>query len=733
MSFDQLVRPTFAESRNTALQEGFLYGLIPGLITSVDDPERIGRVKVECPVIEQGVNLPNGNDGWIPVVEPFVVNGMSGGTHSFLQVGSQVVMAALFGDPRQMVVVGCLPSRIDRPHPDLNRADGTYGSATPNETVEAFRDTDNSVVISRPNGVLQTISGEGDVMTQTEERGRVMVQRDGTTSLSNDFSHTTLSKDGEVSQRSAAGAEAVLRETGAVEIRSSTSTSLRLDLAEGLLEGPLNPMSQAIAQVSQLSGTLGEAQGLLTDLQAIAQDFGAGGDLEGFLGNAQSVLSDLQNLSGSLADGAAALQKLQDFSVEDLGKSLLPQVGKFLALGDLPQQIEPLLQGGLTGEAIAQQVLEILPPDLAENFSAQQIGGILDGLRHDPAMQFQAVLGAIAPDSFESIRNIIGLELHPSLGAIAQVIQAYQATPPPTPENPAPDPLVPAVAALRRQLPSPIQRFLDDEVVANALRQPDLNAAFTTLLGTSLAGLTGETVAQVDQVQGIASTLEPLRQTAAALESGQPTDKTPARLQSSIFEQVQAIAPNVTNSLQSVNQLGNAVPSGISGAKVRATPLLAQMETNLGAAGATVQVNPAIAALVSPGGSSQVFASSAGVGLMGGGSSFLLGAAGGALTMQKDGQAAGLRLDPETGVASLSSFAAAPDQDDKTLWQNDTARVAVSGNVVRIESRAGRAAVHYIEVSPSGIFLDGVDVSILPSLAARISALEAAAAPPTTS
>ncbi|MFQ3629487.1 MAG: phage baseplate assembly protein V, partial [Cyanobacteriota bacterium] len=556
MSFDQLVRPTFAEARCTSLQEGFLFGLIPGIVTRVDDPERIGRVQVECSVIEAGVNLPNSNDGWIPVMESFVVNGSTGGSHSFVQVGSQVLMSCLFGDPRQMVVVGSLPSRVDRPHPDLNRAESTYGCATPNETIEAFRDTDASAVISRPNGVLQTISGEGDVMTQTEERGRVLVQRDGTTSLSNDLSHTTLSKDGEVSQRSAKGAESILRANGDVDITSSSASSLRLRKAESTLEGPLNPLSSAIAQISELSGVLGETQGLLTDLQAIAQDFGVGGDVEGFLGNAQSVLDDLQNLTSSLEAGAAALEKLQDFSVEDLGKSLLPQVRKFLELGDLPQQIEPLLQNGLAGEVIAQQVLEILPDNIAKNFSVQQIGSILEGLRHDPAMQFQAVLGAIAPDSFASIRNIIGLELHPSMRAIAQVIQAYQATPS---ENFMPDPLPPAIAALRRQLPSTIQQFLSDEVVASALRQPDLDTALTTLLGTSLAGLASETIDRVNQIRGIAKTLEPLRQTAAELESGQPTDETPAQLQSSIFEQVQAIAPNITNSLQSINQLSNAV------------------------------------------------------------------------------------------------------------------------------------------------------------------------------
>jgi len=764
MSFDQLVRPTFAEARSTALQEGYMYGLVPGVVTNVDDPEKIGRVQVECSIIEQGVNLPNSNDGWIPVMESFVVNSMTGGSHSFIQVGSQVVMSCLFGDPRQMIVVGCLPSRVDRPHPDLDRASGTYGSATPNETIEAYCDTDNSAVISRPNGVLQTISGEGDLMIQTEERGRMQLRQDGTASLSNDLSHTILSKDGEVSQRSAAGAASILRADGKVEISSSSAARLQLDGRDGLLEGPLNSLSQAIAEVrTTLSGALGKAQGLLTDLEAIAQDFLPGSDLESFLNDAGSVLEELKGLNQSLGTGSESLQKLQGFSVEELGRSLLPQVAKMAGLGDLTQQIEPLLQPGITGEVIAQRIVGLLPDDLAKVFPFEAIATVLDGLQHDQPMQLQAILGAVLPDGFRSIRNIIGLDLHRTLNQIKQAIVDFQAIPlPPDAPPPTVNPLDLAVRALRVHLPSAIAQLFDDQAIASILQSPNLDDAIQTLLGESLAGITTQASKAVEHLQGAAGTLEPLGQVINGLLTGvdstdalqslrsagvlpnaqAPTGET---LRTALLSEAHRLAPAIATGLRTVNRLLNAVPSGEAGAKIRATQTIAQMETYLGSAGAIAQVTPLMASLVSPGGTSQIFAGVAGAGLMSPLGSFSFGIGGGSLvstvglalqTFQSAGRAAGIRLSPEAGV-SLGSYAPSAQWDDETVWQNDTARVSVLNDVVTIESRANGAAAHYIRVSPQGIFLDGIDVAILPTLVqdlqglvTRIAALESAGSPP---
>jgi hypothetical protein len=168
------------------------------------------------------------------------------------------------------------------------------------------------------------------------------------------------------------------------------------------------------------------------------------------------------------------------------------------------------------------------------------------------------------------------------------------------------------------------------------------------------------------------------------------------------------------------------------------------METYLGASGAIAQVTPLMASLVSPGGSSEIFAGVKGAGLKSPLGSFTFGLDGGSLlskvgialqTFQAAGRAAGIRLSPDGGV-SLGSYAPSAQWDDETVWKNDTARIAVLGDVVTIESRANGAAAHHIRVSPQGIFMDGIDVAILSSLVAdlqgliiRITALESASSP----
>lgn len=67
VSLEKLARPEFIEGRSSELMEGKLMGGIPAEITSLDDPEKIGRIQVRCPLIDENVNLPNGEDGWVNV------------------------------------------------------------------------------------------------------------------------------------------------------------------------------------------------------------------------------------------------------------------------------------------------------------------------------------------------------------------------------------------------------------------------------------------------------------------------------------------------------------------------------------------------------------------------------------------------------------------------------------------------------------------------------------------
>lgn len=64
-NLDRIFRPELPEGRVSSLKEGQIYGWIPAEITSVYDPEGLGRVKVKCDLFEENSDLPNSNDGYV--------------------------------------------------------------------------------------------------------------------------------------------------------------------------------------------------------------------------------------------------------------------------------------------------------------------------------------------------------------------------------------------------------------------------------------------------------------------------------------------------------------------------------------------------------------------------------------------------------------------------------------------------------------------------------------------
>ena len=763
MSIDRLVRPTFAEARSTALQEGFLFGLIPGVVTNVDDPEKIGRVQVECPLIEANVNLPNGDDGWIPVIESFVVNSSTGGSHSFIQTGSQVVMACLFGDPRQFVVIGCVPSRVDRPHPDLNRAAGTYGSVTPNETIEIFNDRDNSAVVMRPNGLMQSISGDGDWLVQTLNQGRIQIQHSGDVRLENNFSYMRISDRGEVSQQSRAGAIAILRETGEVALQSSQSARLQLDGAEGLLEGPLNNIGQ-LGQVirSSLGGVLGQAQEALEELQSITQ---SGGEPLAVLNSAATILANLGVMATSIREGGKAIEQLgNDFSVEQLGRSLMPQVNAMTGINGIIPGVLPLIVPQASGLMIAQQVAAILPDELREKFSVDLFGPVLDRLRGQADQQLQVVLGAIAPGGFSAIQNIVGLNIHTILGDLLRAVEAFQSIARvEILDSLVEEALSLVVSEIRNLLPDTIGKFLPDSMLRSIIggEGSSVGQSIEKLLGSVVSGIAQEAGQKVSEIGDGFRVIQGVAELAATIQVG--TGSNDARsalrqvlpnfadqglndiqaLQAASYALAHQIIPLINSGMASVNQLINAVPA-VAGSRVRATPDYIQMETYLGGVGATARITELSATLLSPSGINQIFAGIGGAGIRTPFGRFSFGSSGGGIfsqgaialrALQDIGNTVGLLLHPQEGI-SISSFRGAGgyhDDEESIEWRDELARVVVKDDAVFIEALdSTQQVMHQVRISTDGVFIDGVNVSRfadmeerLNLLTARVAALEA--------
>ncbi len=85
-------------------------GLMIGLVTNLDDPEKLGRVKVKFP------HLDGKESDWTRLAMPMA--GPKRGTFFRPEVGDEVLVGFEYGDSRRAYILGSLWSQADQPPPD---------------------------------------------------------------------------------------------------------------------------------------------------------------------------------------------------------------------------------------------------------------------------------------------------------------------------------------------------------------------------------------------------------------------------------------------------------------------------------------------------------------------------------------------------------------------------------------------------------------------------------------
>lgn len=85
-------------------------GIVIGLVTDLDDPERLGRVQVRFPY------LGDRRSDWAKLVSPMA--GPDRGMFFRPEVDDEVLVAFEHGDPRRSYILGSVWSKVDRPPSD---------------------------------------------------------------------------------------------------------------------------------------------------------------------------------------------------------------------------------------------------------------------------------------------------------------------------------------------------------------------------------------------------------------------------------------------------------------------------------------------------------------------------------------------------------------------------------------------------------------------------------------
>lgn len=157
-------------------------GVLIGIVSDLDDPERLGRVKVRYPT------LGDQESDWARLVAAGA--GKDRGLFSRPEVGDEVLVAFELGDPRRPCVLGGLWSKTDPPPKDDGNAednnwrfiqsrsghviklDDTRGA----ELIEIVdKDGRRRVLLDSANKKIQVTCDDGDVEV-TSGSGKVKVE-----------------------------------------------------------------------------------------------------------------------------------------------------------------------------------------------------------------------------------------------------------------------------------------------------------------------------------------------------------------------------------------------------------------------------------------------------------------------------------------------------------------------------------------------------------------------------
>jgi uncharacterized protein involved in type VI secretion and phage assembly len=145
-------------------------GVFAGVVTNLDDPEKIGRIRVQFPVLDGEQSY------WARLVSPMA--GPRRGVFLRPEVSDEVLVAFEHGDPRRAYILGSVWSKADPPPPDdgqatknnwrfwvarsgaLFRFDDTAGA----EKVEVIdKDGSRKIVIDSAGSKIQVSCSQGDI------------------------------------------------------------------------------------------------------------------------------------------------------------------------------------------------------------------------------------------------------------------------------------------------------------------------------------------------------------------------------------------------------------------------------------------------------------------------------------------------------------------------------------------------------------------------------------------
>jgi uncharacterized protein involved in type VI secretion and phage assembly len=192
--------------------------LVVGIVTNTDDPEKMGRVRVKFPWLDER------QEGWWARVASPGASGKRGGMTMTPLVDDEVVVGFEQGDPRRPFVLGSLQSGTSRPG-----ADGAGGAGKPDGSFSLHGDKDVSIAAGEDMSIASDgkldANAAGDVTLQTD--GRLAITGKGSeVSITGASGSVVINADGSITIKGGqitidASAQLTLQSSGTVAVKGS--------------------------------------------------------------------------------------------------------------------------------------------------------------------------------------------------------------------------------------------------------------------------------------------------------------------------------------------------------------------------------------------------------------------------------------------------------------------------------------------------------------------------------
>lgn len=427
MNLARNFNPDAPEGFATHLKEGFLMGWIPGIIIDVNDPEKLNRVKVEVDLIEPNRPWPNANDGWVSFMESCAIPMGTGGSVSHKLVGARVVLLPMMGSPTNLIAIGFLHNRSDRPSELTQSIDQTYGIVTPGSVYSVKNDREASRIDLYPHGVMQTVTKQGDITQRTEASAQISLTHDGNCTLENPKCFTSLANTGLVQQGNESGAISVFHPEGQVDVMSPFGSALSLRESQLVEKGPISGIAKDIAKLS--SFLPGKFNSILSKISSTTEaiTYFTSARPDQLVKRLIDLVDDFTDIDETIGKGLDIIDKVSSNSPLDLAKSFAAEfdVAKKLGLADTIDQIKTILPTIQSGNFL-NTVIPLLPNSSNIGIRQEEMGYIEQIFDSNPDQALKSILDLVIPEGISAINNLFNFDLLGSIDKIEDLLKQGQ-------------------------------------------------------------------------------------------------------------------------------------------------------------------------------------------------------------------------------------------------------------------------------------------------------------------